>query len=72
MFDDYGRSIGLSSGEAEQPRGGGGGVGGSFGKIARAVPKAESHEDAGGGAQKFRVKLLPEGAGSPTDVLCQV
>ncbi|KAM0885137.1 hypothetical protein ACQ4PT_030548 [Festuca glaucescens] len=25
-----------------------------------------------GGAQKFRVKLLPEGAGSPTDVLCQV
>ncbi|KAM0885136.1 hypothetical protein ACQ4PT_030548 [Festuca glaucescens] len=37
MFDDYGRSIGLS-----------------------------------GGAQKFRVKLLPEGAGSPTDVLCQV
>jgi hypothetical protein len=76
MFDDYGRSIGLSSGEAEQPRGGGGGGGsvggGSFGKIARAVPKAESHEDASGGAQKFRVKLLPEGAGSPTDVLCQV
>ena len=74
MFDDYGRSIGPSSGGAEQPRAGGSGsVGGSgFGKIARAVPKAESHEDAGGGAQKFRVKLLPEGAGSPTDVLCQV
>lgn len=73
MFDDYGRSIGPSSGGADQwPTGGGGGVGGSFGKIARAVPKAESHEDANGGAQKFRVKLLPEGAGSPTDVLCQV
>uniref|UniRef100_A0A0E0LMH8 FYVE-type domain-containing protein n=1 Tax=Oryza punctata TaxID=4537 RepID=A0A0E0LMH8_ORYPU len=75
MFDDYGRSIGLSSGGVEQrPAGGGGGgsVGGSFGKIARAVPKAESHEDANGGAQKFRVKLLPEGAGSPTDVLCQI
>ncbi|KAI4967758.1 hypothetical protein ZWY2020_015096 [Hordeum vulgare] len=73
MFDDYGRSIGLSSGGAEQPHGGeGGSVGGSFGKIARAVPKAETHEDASGGAQKFRVKLLPEGAGSPTDVLCQV
>ncbi|CAM0906416.1 unnamed protein product [Alopecurus aequalis] len=72
LFDDYGRSIGPSSGGAEQPRGGGGSVGGSFGKIARAVPKAESHEDASGGAQKFRVKLLPEGAGSPTDVLCQV
>ncbi|XP_047068335.1 protein FREE1-like [Lolium rigidum] len=76
MFDDYGRSIGLSSGGAGQPQGGGGGGGsvggGGFGKIARAVPKAESHEDAGGGAQKFRVKLLPEGAGIPTDVLCQV
>lgn len=73
MFDDYGRSIGLSSGGAEQPRSGGSGSGGgSLGKIARAVPKAETHEDASGGAQKFRVKLLPEGAGSPTDVLCQV
>ncbi|KAL5198154.1 hypothetical protein ABZP36_001666 [Zizania latifolia] len=73
MFDDYGRSIGLSSGGAEQqPTGGGGSLGGSFKKIARAVPKAESHEDASGGAQKFRVKLLPEGAGNPTDVLCQI
>ncbi|KAL5197024.1 hypothetical protein ABZP36_000536 [Zizania latifolia] len=73
MFDDYGRSIGLSSGGAEQQlTGGGGGLGGSFGKIARAVPKAESHEDASGGAQKFRVKLLPEGTGNPTDVLCQI
>ncbi|KAM0885134.1 hypothetical protein ACQ4PT_030548 [Festuca glaucescens] len=42
MFDDYGRSIGLSSGGAGQPQGGGGGggsVGGGFGKIARAVQK---------------------------------
>jgi hypothetical protein len=69
MFDDYGRSIGLSSGGAEQPLHGGGG---SFGKIARAVPKVDTHEDESGGAQKFRVKLLPEGAGSPTDVLCQI
>uniref|UniRef100_A0A0D9X0M7 FYVE-type domain-containing protein n=1 Tax=Leersia perrieri TaxID=77586 RepID=A0A0D9X0M7_9ORYZ len=73
MFDDYGRSIGLSSGGAgtgaeHRPSGGGG----SFGKIARAVPKAETREDDSGGAQKFRVKLLPEGAGSPTDVLCQI
>ncbi|XP_040382342.1 protein FREE1 [Oryza brachyantha] len=74
MFDDYGRSIGLSSGGAEQrPTGGdGGSVAGSFGKIARAVPKADSQEDASGGPQKFRVKLLPEGAGSPTDVFCQI
>ncbi|KAL6856152.1 hypothetical protein ACP4OV_018954 [Aristida adscensionis] len=75
LFDDYGRSIGAPSGGDDQPwsaGGGGGGGGGSFGKIARAVPKAETHEDASGGAQKFRVKLLPEGAGSPTDVLCQI
>uniref|UniRef100_A0A453TA31 FYVE-type domain-containing protein n=1 Tax=Aegilops tauschii subsp. strangulata TaxID=200361 RepID=A0A453TA31_AEGTS len=38
----------------------------------RAVPKAETSEDVRGGVQKFRVKLLPEGAGSPMDVLCQV
>ncbi|GJN11273.1 hypothetical protein PR202_ga29452 [Eleusine coracana subsp. coracana] len=75
LFDDYGRSISLSSGGEQQQSwggGGGGGGGGSFGKIARAVPKAETREDASGGAQKFRVKLLPEGAGNPTDVLCQV
>jgi hypothetical protein len=36
------------------------------------VPKAETTEDVSGGVQKFRVKLLPEGAGSPMDVLCQV
>ncbi|XP_062187219.1 protein FREE1-like isoform X2 [Phragmites australis] len=73
LFDDYGRSISLPSGGEQQSwSAGGGGRGGSFGKIARAVPKAETHEDASGGAQKFRVKLLPEGAGNPTDVLCQI
>jgi hypothetical protein len=73
LFDDYGRSISLpSGGERQQSWGAGGGGGGSFGKIARAVPKAETREDASGGTQKFRVKLLPEGAGNPTDVLCQV
>ncbi|TVU01246.1 hypothetical protein EJB05_53285 [Eragrostis curvula] len=74
LFDDYGRSISLPSGGERQQswNGSGGGGSGSFGKIARAVPKAETHEDASGGAQKFRVKLLPEGAGNPTDVLCQI
>ncbi|KAL6656821.1 hypothetical protein ACP70R_004601 [Stipagrostis hirtigluma subsp. patula] len=73
LFDDYGRSIGAPSVGEEQPwSAGGGGGGGSFGKIVRAVPKAETNEDASGGAQKFRVKLLPEGAGNPTDVLCQI
>jgi hypothetical protein len=73
LFDDYGRSISLpSGGEQQQSIGSGGGGSGSFGKIVRAVPRAETREDDGGGAQKFRVKLLPEGAGTPTDVLCQV
>jgi hypothetical protein len=77
LFDDYGRSISVPSGGEEQPwsgggGGGGGSGGGSFGPIARALPKADTHEDSSGGAQKFRVKLLPEGAGNPTDVLCQV
>jgi len=72
--DDYGRSISAQSGWEEQSwgSGGGGGGGGSYGVIAKALPKAETHEDASGGAQKFRVKLLPEGVGNPTDVLCQV
>ncbi|XP_066391061.1 protein FREE1-like isoform X1 [Miscanthus floridulus] len=74
--DDYGRSISAPSGWEEQSwgsgGGGGGGEGGSYGVIAKALPKAETHEDASGGAQKFRVKLLPEGAGNPTDVLCQI
>jgi hypothetical protein len=76
LFDDYGRSISAPSGGEQQPwsggGGGGSGGGGSFGAIARALPKVDTHEDESGGAQKFRVKLLPEGAGNPTDVLCQV
>ncbi|XP_047090014.1 protein FREE1-like [Lolium rigidum] len=67
LFDDYGRSIGPGG----KDRGGGGG-GAASPKVVRAVPKAEASEDVRGGVQKFRVKLLPEGAGSPMDVLCQV
>ncbi|KAK3134592.1 hypothetical protein QOZ80_6AG0551120 [Eleusine coracana subsp. coracana] len=66
LFDDYGRSIGSAT-----ERGGRGG-GTVSPKVVRAVPKAETTEDVRGGVQKFRVKLLPEGAGSPMDVLCQV
>ncbi|TVU05323.1 hypothetical protein EJB05_48481, partial [Eragrostis curvula] len=56
-------------GEQKQLWSDGGGSGGSsFAKIARAVPKAESLEDASVGAQKFRVKLEP----GPTDMLCQI
>ncbi|KAG2608550.1 protein FREE1-like [Panicum virgatum] len=66
LFDDYGRSIGAAT-----DRGGRGGSAVSP-KVVRAVPKAETTEDVRGGVQKFRVKLLPEGAGSPMDVLCQV
>ncbi|KAL5225989.1 hypothetical protein ABZP36_012628 [Zizania latifolia] len=66
LFDDYGRSIGLA-----KERGGGGGSSASP-KVVRAVPKVETSEDVRGGVQKFRVKLLPEGAGSPMDVFCQV
>ncbi|XP_052160289.1 protein FREE1-like [Oryza glaberrima] len=70
LFDDYGRSIGST----KERGGGGGGGGGSSAspKVVRAVPKVETSEDTSGGVQKFRVKLLPEGAGSPMDVLCQV
>jgi hypothetical protein len=67
LFDDYGRSIGPGGKE----RGGGGG-GAASPKVVRAVPKAETSEDVSGGVQKFRVKLLPEGADSPMDVMCQV
>lgn len=67
MFDDFGRPIGLpgSSGRGGQS---------SSAKIVKAVPKADSQQDAkGGGVQKFRVKLLAESSGqSTTDVLCQV
>jgi hypothetical protein len=65
LFDDYGRSIGSGTER-------GGGASAASPKVVRAVPKAETTEDVRGGVQKFRVKLLPEGAGSPMDVLCQV
>jgi hypothetical protein len=66
LFDDYGRSISLS---------GGSGMGAATGtgtRIVKAVPKTDAKDDVKNGVQKFRVKLLPEGAGSPMDVLCQV
>ncbi|CAL5050198.1 unnamed protein product [Urochloa decumbens] len=66
LFDDYGRSIGSATDR------GGRGSSAASPKVVRAVPKAETTEDVRGGVQKFRVKLLPEGAGSPMDVLCQV
>jgi hypothetical protein len=69
LFDDYGRSIGSAT---ERGGGGRGGASAASPKVARAVPKVETTEDVRGGVQKFRVKLLPEGAGSPMDVLCQV
>ncbi|KAJ1692605.1 hypothetical protein LUZ63_009303 [Rhynchospora breviuscula] len=60
LFDDYGRSISMSSGGSDR------------GKIVKAVPKMDAQPDVKSGVQKFRVKLLPEGAGSNMDVLCQV
>jgi hypothetical protein len=67
-FDDYGRSISIPSGKDNSLRPGSG-----SGKIVRAVPKADTQEDAKSGVQKFRVKLLAESGGQSTmDVLCQV
>lgn len=60
LFDDYGRSISTPS------------SGNDRGKIVKAVPKMDTEPDVKSGVQKFRVKLLPEGAGSNMDVLCQV
>ncbi|XP_078161002.1 protein FREE1-like [Carex rostrata] len=60
LFDDYGRSISTPSN------------GNDRGKIVKAVPKMDTEPDVKSGVQKFRVKLLPEGAGSNMDVLCQV
>ncbi|XP_058098949.1 protein FREE1-like [Magnolia sinica] len=60
-FDDYGRVTSFGE-DAVEPS-----------KIVRAVPKVETQQDAKSGVQKFRVKLLPEGAGQTTmDVLCQI
>ncbi|CAN6481209.1 unnamed protein product [Victoria cruziana] len=62
-FDDYGRATGFSAGKESS----------SSVKVTRAVPKAETQPDAKSGVQKFRVKLLPEGASQGTmDVLCQI
>uniref|UniRef100_A0A1J3FFR3 Lateral signaling target protein 2 n=1 Tax=Noccaea caerulescens TaxID=107243 RepID=A0A1J3FFR3_NOCCA len=66
LFDDYGRSISFSSGRDSTPSS-------NSAKIVRAVPKADVQEDATGGVQKFRVKLLAETYGqTTTDVLCQI
>ena len=64
QFDDYGRSISFPSQKESS----------GAGKIVKAVPKVDTHEDVkGGGVQKFRVKLLAESGGQSTmDVLCQV
>lgn len=65
MFDDYGRAIGGLGGGKESS--------GGSAKIVRAVPKVDAQQDVKSGAQKFRVKILPEGWGQNTmDVLCQV
>lgn len=61
-----GRSISLSSGRDCS-------ASSKSSKIVTAVPKADVQEDAAGGVQKFRVKLLAETYGqTTTDVLCQV
>ncbi|KAK6115185.1 hypothetical protein DH2020_007454 [Rehmannia glutinosa] len=42
-------------------------------KVVKAVPKADTQQDAKSGVQKFRVKLLAESGGQSTmDVLCQI
>jgi hypothetical protein len=66
LFDDYGRSISFSGGS------GTGAATGTGTKIVKAVPKTDAKDDVKNGVQTFRVKLLPEGAGRPMDVLCQV
>ncbi|KAJ4822352.1 Protein free1 [Turnera subulata] len=68
LFDDYGRSISSSPSRKDYSS-----VGSGSGKIVKAVPKAEVHEDVKSGVQKFRVKLLAESGGQSTmDVLCQI
>ncbi|KAL3639041.1 Protein free1 [Castilleja foliolosa] len=68
-FDDFGRPIGYSSPSSsgkERPSSNSGM------KVVKAVPKADTQQDAKGGVQKFRVKLLAESGGQSTmDVLCQ-
>ncbi|RID58115.1 hypothetical protein BRARA_F01433 [Brassica rapa] len=50
LFDDYGRSISLSSGRDSS-------ASSNSSKIVTAVPKADVQEDAAGGVQKFRIGL---------------
>ncbi|KAI3464806.1 hypothetical protein Pfo_021469 [Paulownia fortunei] len=67
-FDDFGRPIGYSSSSLGKERSENSGL-----KVVRAVPKAETQQDAKSGVQKFRVKLLAESGGQSTmDVLCQI
>ncbi|CAL5326507.1 unnamed protein product [Camellia sinensis] len=66
IFDDYGRPVGFANGKEQN---------GSrhTGKVVKAIPKTEMQQDGGSGVQKFRVKILSEGAGqSDMDVLCQI
>ncbi|GER57002.1 lateral signaling target protein-like protein [Striga asiatica] len=67
-FDDFGRPIGYSSSSGKDRSPSNSGL-----KVVRAVPKADTQQDAKGGVQKFRVKLLAESGGQSTmDVLCQI
>ncbi|KAK6115170.1 hypothetical protein DH2020_007439 [Rehmannia glutinosa] len=66
-FDDFGRPIGYSSSSSGKERPSNSGL-----KVVKAVPKADTQQDAKSGVQKFRVKLLAESGGQSTmDVLCQ-
>ncbi|KAL0314550.1 UNVERIFIED_CONTAM: protein FREE1 [Sesamum angustifolium] len=67
-FDDFGRPIGYSSSSSGKERSSNSAL-----KVVRAVPKADTQQDAKSGVQKFRVKLLAESGGQSTmDVLCQI
>ncbi|XP_059623445.1 protein FREE1-like [Cornus florida] len=66
VFDDYGRPIGFSDGKKQNESR-------PSSKIVKAIPKADTEQDGKSTVQKFRVKLLSEGAGqSDSDVLCQI
>ena len=66
LFDDYGRPINVPGGKEQNGSG-------SFPKIVKAAPKPEELHDTRGSVQKYRVRLLSEGAGqTDMDVLCQV
>ncbi|KNA08229.1 hypothetical protein SOVF_164460 [Spinacia oleracea] len=74
MFDDYGRPINVSNGNDSGKTSGSYQGGTKAGpKMVRAIPKEDAEEDAKGGVQKFRVKVLSEGYGqNDLDVICQV